>query len=204
LGDAEDLVSRAARGQPVRGLEQIDGTDSSGTVYGVVDLAGGLLRIGLDDAWWEQVGPHAVGAAILQAVRSAKDKATAARMLLDQYGHEAPAPAYDPASAFTDMPAVPLPDYDSERFEDALARTLRRAEQIMTNADRFSRSRDSGAERVVSGPRGLFQVVIKGSEIVQARVDTFLIGPDSGAELAQDALDALRAVQSPVVMTGDR
>jgi hypothetical protein len=204
LGDAEDLVSRAARGHPVRELEQIDGTDSSGTVYSVVDVHGALLRIGLDPAWWERVGPRAVGGAILQAVRCAKDKAAAARMMLEQYGHEVPAPAYDPASAFTDMPPVPLPDYDSERFEDALARTLRRAEQIITNAERFSRLRDSGAARTVSGPRGLFQVVIEGSQIIEARVDTFLIGPDSGAELAQDALDALRAVQSPAVVTGER
>ncbi|MEU4218749.1 hypothetical protein [Actinoplanes sp. NPDC026623] len=204
LGDAEDLVSRAARGRPVRGLELIDGTDSSGTVFSVVDVNGALQRIGLDPSWWERVGPHAVGTAILQAVRCAKDKAAAARMMLEQYGHEVPAPAYDPASAFTDMPPVPLPDYDSERFEDALARTLRRAEQIITNAERYSRLRDSGAERTVSGPRGLFRVVVKGWQIIEARVDTFIVGPDSGPELAQDALDALRAVQSPAAVTGER
>ncbi|OJF10316.1 hypothetical protein BG844_32590 [Couchioplanes caeruleus subsp. caeruleus] len=203
MGDLEDLVSRAAPGQPVRGLEQIDGTDSSGTVYAVVDLTGALLRIGLDDSWWEQVGPRTVGPAILQAVRGAKDKAAAARMMLHQHGHEVPAPAYDPASAFTDMPPVPLPDYDSERFQDVLARNLRRAEEILTNADRFSRLQEPGAERTVSGPRGLFSVVVRGSQIIEARVDTFMVGPGSGAELALDARDALRAVQSPRVLTGE-
>lgn len=195
LGDMEDLVSRAAPGEPVHGLEQIDATDSSGTVFGVVDVRGKLLRVGLDDRWWDAVGSRGAGAAILQAVRAAKDKAAAARMLLEQYGHALPPAAYDPASRFTDLPHVPLPSPDSERFDDALARTLRRAEQIMTNAAKFSDRQQSATERTVTGPRGLFQIVVAGSRITEARVDAYLVGPSSGPELAADALETLRTME---------
>ena len=192
----EDIVPGSRPGDPVPGLEAIDGTDSSGTVYCVVDLGGALLRVGIVDGWWGAVGPGGVAAAVLQSLRFARDKAGLARMVLSRHGRSAPVPVPDYQTLFTSEPHRELPPYDAPEFSDELSRKVARAARILANAERFARERDSGVRREVAGPRGMFRVVLSGSAVVVgAAVDENGLRAVDGADLAADARDALLAAR---------
>ncbi len=192
-GTIEDMAARVRPGEPVPGLDGIDGTDRSGTVHCVVDLRGGLLRVGIDQGWWERVGPGLIGSAILDALRFARSKATMARLVLDRYGHPAGGPPGDLGALFTAEPSTPLPPYDAPGFPGALARKAGRTMTILDSAERFARTRQSAQRRVVTGPRGLFRVVLSGAGIVGAEVNEHGLHPSDAADLAEDASAALRA-----------
>lgn len=190
LENLEDALARARPGDPLPGLGAIDGTDATGTVYCVVDLGGTLSQVGIVDGWWTEVGPNGVAAAILQALRFARDKATLARMLLDR--HRFP---YDMSAPFARLPPLELPPYEDPSFVDALWRKVNRAASVLADAARFAEERDSGRRREVTGPRGLFRVMLSGFTVVGALVNEQGLRPSDGTELAADARDALMAVR---------
>ena len=198
----EDMVARLRPGEPAPGIGEIDGTDATGTVHCVVTVDGSLLRVGIDDGWWDALGPGRVAAAILDAMRFAKSKAAMARLLLDRYGHAVDPAAPDLGMIFTSEPSVPLPPYDARDFPEALARKLDRAVTILDNADRFSRAVESPERRVVTGPRGMFRVVMSGPEIVGAEVNEHGLHRSDAADLADDAGVALLAATPSVNRLG--
>jgi hypothetical protein len=190
----EDLAARLRPGDPVPDLDRIDGADRRGAVHCVVDLRGRLLRVGIDDGWWDSVGPALIGSAVLDALRFAKSKATMARLVLDRHGHLAGAAPTDFGALFTGEPSTPLPDYDAPGFPAALVRKAGRAMTILETAERVSRTRASAQRRVVTGPRRMFQVVLSGGDIVAAEVNEHGLRPADAADLAADATAALQAV----------
>jgi hypothetical protein len=200
----EDMVTSTRAGDPLPGLDGIDGTDASGTVSCVVDLGGGLSRVGITDGWWQAVGPHGVAAAVLQALRFARDKAGLARMVLARHGRPYTTAALDYHTLFTDEPPHDLPPYDAPDFADALLRKVNRAAAVLDNAQRFARERDGGGRREVTGPRGLFRVVLVGVTVVGALVNEPGLRALDADELAADARDALLAARPSFVRHGER
>lgn len=195
IENIEDLVSGMRPGEPVPGLDAIDGTDGSGTVRCVVDLGGNLLQVRVVDGWWEAVGPRGVAAAVLQSMRFARDKAGLARRVLSRHGRSVAVPSPDYATLFTSEPHRELPPYDAPDFPEELSRKVERAARILQNAERFARDRDSGIRREVPGPRGLFRVVLSGYTVVGALVDEHSLRAVDGDDLAADARDALLAAR---------
>jgi hypothetical protein len=199
----EDMAAHLRPDDPVPDVGGIEGADESGTIYCVVDVGGTLSQVGIVDGWWDAVGPGHVAAAILDAMRFAKSKATMARLILDRYGHPYRAPVSDAGTLFAAAPSEPLPPYESDDFNAALARKLDRTMTILSNAERFSRAADSPERRVVTGPRGMFSVVLSGFEIVRAEVNEYGLGPSDGPELAADARDALLAARPSLHAQGE-
>lgn len=191
----EDMVSGSRLGDPIPGLDAIEGSDSSGTVYCVVDLGGSLLQVGIVEGWWDAVGPHGIAAAVLESLRFARDKAGLARMVLNHHGR--PSAVSEPSyqTLFTSEPHRELPPYDSPDFPSELSRKVERAAQILANAERFARERDSGVRSEMTGPRGLFRVELSGSAVVGAAVNEQGLRAADGSELAADACDALLAAR---------
>jgi hypothetical protein len=199
----EDMVAGSRPGDPVPGLDAIDGTDTSGTVYCVVDLGGTLLQVGIVDGWWEAVGPQGIAEAVLQSLRFARDKAGLARMVLSHHGRSSGLPRPDYETLFTSEPHRELPPYDAPDFPEELSRKVDRAARILQNAERFARERDSSERREVTGPRGLFRVVLAGFAVVGAAVDEYGLRAVDGADLAADARDALLAARPRFAGNGE-
>lgn len=188
----EDELRGARFAGPVPGLDGIEGSDASGTVYCVVDLAGSVVQVGITDGWWTAVGPQGVAAAVLQALRLAKEKAGVAKLVLAHYGHALPplrrvAPVIGPEPAVDDL---------AGRAEVA-RRKIDRAGAALAEADRFARTVAAGETREVTGPRGLFTVRVIGLRVVGAGVNEYALRADDGPELALDAREALLAVRAP-------
>ena len=199
----EELLTRSSPGDPIPGLDAIDGADPSGTVYCVVDLGGALSQVGIADGWWMAVGPHGVAAAVLQALRSARDKAGLARLVLNRHGRPSGVPTAGYQTLFTSEPPRELPPYDAPDFADALWRKVNRAATILDNAERFARRRDSAERREVAGPRGLFRVVLLGVRVVSALVNERGLRASDADELAADARDALLAATPSFARHGE-
>jgi hypothetical protein len=199
----EDMAAHLRAGDPVPDVGGIEGTDESGTIYCVVDIGGTLSQVSIVDGWWEAVGPGAVAAAILDAMRYAKSKATIARLILDRYGHPYRPAVPDAGTLFAGEPSEPLPPYESDDFNAALSRKLERTMTVLTNAERFGRAADSPERRAITGPRGMFTVILSGFEIVRAEVAEHGLGPSDGPELAADARDALLAARPSLPAYGE-
>jgi hypothetical protein len=202
--NVENLVASTRPGDPLPVLDGIEGTDLSGTVDCVVDLGGALSRVGIIDGWWEAVGPHGVAAAVLQALRFARDKAGLARMVLARHGRPYTGAAPDYQMLFTAEPPRGLPQYDAPDFADALLRKVNRAVTVLDNAQRFARERDGAQPREVTGPRGLFRVVLAGVTVVGAMVNEQGLRASDADELAADARDALLAARPSFIRYGER
>jgi len=194
-----DEVRGTRPGAPVRGLDAIEGSDASGTVYCVVDLTGAVRQVGITDGWWEEVGAHGVAPAVLQALQLAREKAGIAKLVLVRYGHPLPSPG--PAATR----AEPEPAYDDQASRvEAARRKIDRAYASLAESDRRLRALNSGEGRHVVGPRGLFRVHVVGVRIVGASVDERALRADDAGDLANDAREALRAVRAPSADPGER
>ncbi len=129
-------------------------------------------------------------------MRFARDKAGLARMVLNRHGRSVAVPGPDYETRFTSEPRRELPPYDAPDFPDELSRKVERAARILHNAERFARERDSGIRREVTGPRGMFRVVLAGFTVVGEVVDENSLRDGDGDDLAADARDALLAVRA--------
>jgi hypothetical protein len=88
----EDEVRSARPGDAVGGLDVIEGSDASGTVYCVVDLTGAIVQVGITNGWWHRVGAHGVANAVLQALQLAREKVGIAKLVLTRHGLPFPSP----------------------------------------------------------------------------------------------------------------
>ncbi|MEV4706203.1 hypothetical protein [Actinoplanes sp. NPDC049316] len=199
MTNLEDEVQGARPGIPVRGLDAIEGSDASGTVYCVVDLTGAVVQIGITDGWWDEVGPHGVASAVLQALQLAREKAGIAKLVLTRYGRSFPSP-----SAAV-VHSEPEPEFDDQvgRVE-AARRKIDRAAVSLAKSDRFLRAMNSGEQRHVVGPRGLFRLHVEGVRVVGASVNEHGLREDDAGDLAKDAREALLAVRAQFADLGER
>jgi hypothetical protein len=189
VANFEDMAAGLRPGEPAPGTV-VEGTDASGTVYCVVSLGGVVSQIGIMDGWWEPVGPRGIAAAVLDAWRFAREKAGWGRLILHQAGH-----SYDPDVPRRE-PQVPLPAYDSPDYLAAVQRKLTHTAAVLGEIRQMTRARDAKDQRVVAGPRRMFEVVVEGLQVVAARVDEYGLRPVDGADLADDARAALLAARS--------
>lgn len=118
------------------------------------------------DGWWEPVGPRGIAAAVLDAWRFAREKAGWGRLILHRAGH-----SYDPDVPRLE-PEVPLPAYDSPDYLAAVERKQHTA-AVLDEIRQMTRARDSKEQRVVAGPRRMFEVLLEGLQVVGARVDEY-------------------------------
>ncbi|MFI7602345.1 hypothetical protein [Actinoplanes sp. NPDC049681] len=204
MTNLEDEMRDARPGEPVRGLDAIEGSDASGTVYCVVDLTGAVVQVGITDGWWEEVGAHGVAPAVLQALQLAREKAGIAKLMLARYGRPLPSPS--PAVSH----AEPEPEYAGPEYDDqagraeAARRKIDRAAASLAESSRFLRAVNSGERRQVVGPRGLFRVHVEGLRVVGASVNEHGLRADDAAALADDAREALLAVRGRLADHGER
>lgn len=189
----EDELRYVGPDEPVPGLDAIEGSDESGTVYCVIRLDGTPVQVGITDGWWEAVGPRAVAAAVLQAYAYAQQKANFARLVLDEQGRSItnePAPR---RSSYDDEPEPVRDDTwkDSYALQQQVSRVMGELDEAIK---RFDQVLDP-PERELAGPRGMFRAVVKGPEIIRAYVNEYGLRRDDADELAQDARDVLVAAR---------
>jgi hypothetical protein len=192
VANFEDAIAHLRRGEPIP-ARSIDGADETGMVFCVVDVTGALKQVGIADGWWEALGPGRVADAVLSALRFAKAKAAMARLVLARYGHPVEQAPVDLGTIFTEERSEPLPAHDADNFPEALARKVDRSLTILERAERFSKSHERSERMVVSGPRGMFRVLLSGSDISGAEVNEYGLHRSDAADLADDARSALLA-----------
>lgn len=203
VANLEDDVRGTRPGALVPGVEAIEGSDSSGTVYCVVDLTGALVQVGITDGWWREVGAHGVAAAVLQAWQLAREKSGIAKLVLARYGHPLPSPSRAGARAESESGYHNQHDDQASRVE-AARRKIDRAAASLAESDRLMRVVNSAERRDVVGPRGLFRVHVVGVRVVGASVNEQGLRPDDAGDLADDAREALLAVRAPLAILGGR
>jgi len=187
---AEQLQRKAAStppGQPVDGLDRIPGADASDTVTCFVNLHGDFVDLSLRSDWWYSLGPSGIAAAVLDALVFAQQKSVFAMAVLDRHGRRAETRGENPYT-FLQAPDSPHPGDPEAEVAEAYAK-LRRTASIVDAADRIGRMRDTAQRRVITGPRGLFQVTTAGFGLQQADVNA-LSAADADL-LAEDARAAL-------------
>ena len=188
-GQVQNTIAVTPRDQPVEGLDRIAGADVTDTVTCFVDARGEFVDLSVRSDWWYTVGPSGIAPAVLDALVFAQEKSVAATMILEHYGRPAGTREENP---FAFLQAVDMPysaDPESEVAE-AYAK-VRRTASIVDAADRIGRLRDSGQQRVIAGPRGLFRVTMAGFQLVQVDVDQSALSASDADLLAEDARAAL-------------
>ncbi|MET0416255.1 MAG: hypothetical protein ABW022_09565 [Actinoplanes sp.] len=183
MADVEDMVARLGPGDAPARLDRIDGPDSSGTAYAVVDSVGRFVDIGLDPGWWTALGPGRVATGLLEALECARMKAALVPLILRRHGVQPPA-ALPPAEQVASLP----PPEDAD-FLDAARARIADAYRLIDDSDK--RMREHLATRVIAGPRGLFRLHVRGSHIEGADVDQARLSRDDTDRLVADARDAL-------------
>ena len=197
-----DSIARTPMGDPVAGMESIEGLDASGTVYCAVRMDGSPLRVGIMDGWWAAVGPHAIAGAVLQAYRYAQEKAMIGRLVLQDHGR----PWQRPPRGAWPRPGAEAPAHYATVGDEiaALRRQLDQAAVELQGAARLAERVADQHPREVSGPRRLFTLIIRGTVIESAVVNEFGLRPEHAAELADDAREALIEARPDYTYPGKR
>ncbi|MGK5440419.1 hypothetical protein ACSNN7_01105 [Micromonospora sp. URMC 105] len=191
VANLQDVVSRLPVGAPAPAIT-VDASDRTGSVHCLVDLLGTPERVAIDEDWWQRVGPAGVGRAVWQALEFARSKATMARLTLARHGCSNPDRRLDYSQVLADGPAEPMPDYNSPRLGGVLVRKTERAMTILDRAEALRQARETERERVITGPRGLFRVVMSGAVIARVEANEQVLKPSDAAGLAEDATQVLR------------
>jgi hypothetical protein len=193
IENLEDVLAHTRVGEPVPGLDAIEGADASGTVYCVIRLDGYPVQVGITDGWWDAVGPHDIASAVLQAYRFAREKATFARLVLRRHGRtwEPPPHGRDEEPYESTYPTGHAGAGDL----DTLHRRIDQAAADMAEAMRRSDLLSNPEPREIRGPRNMFTAVVRGAVIESARVNEYGLRPEDASELAADARDALLAAR---------
>lgn len=195
LADVEDMVAGLRRGDAPAGLERIDGPDSTGTAWAVVDSVGRFVDIGLHPGWWTALGPARVANGLLEALECARMKAALVPLILRRHGVRPPDPPQPPAGRRTPTPTptvgrqTSLPPPQDDGFLDAARARIADAYRLIDDADQRMRAQQTA--RTITGPRGLFRLHVRGSHIEGADVPQPDLTPDHTDRLVADARDAL-------------
>lgn len=188
----EELSANIWPGARVPGLERIDGADHSGTVHCFVDQFGALIDVQIDSDWWNALGAAHVAAAVLDALQFARSKASMAMLILGRHGHRPALATHPDFASEVAGPPIEVPHVDDPDFERTIEAKIEHGYAVMDAARRIRQSLDSQERRVLSGPDGLFRVLLAGVVVQGAEVDNSL-GPYDGNRLAADARAALQA-----------
>ncbi|BFU42333.1 hypothetical protein [Krasilnikovia sp. MM14-A1004] len=209
IGDArrfveniEDVLAHTPPGRTVPGLDAIEGTDASGTVYCTVRLDGRPGQIRITDGWWKAIGARGIAGAVLQAYRFAGDKATFARLVLKRHGRISRSM---PELHDIDSYGSSYPTGHSDAGDlDALRVRIDQAAAKIAAAMRLSELVNDSELREISGSRRMFIVMVRGAVIEGARVNEFGLRPEDASDLAADALEALLAARPSYASLGER
>jgi hypothetical protein len=198
----EDQLQYTPPDMPIPVLDSIEGTDSSGTVHCIVRLDGRPERIVITDGWWETVGPAGIADAVLQAHRTAGEKAGLAKLVLRRHGRVWRTRATAAEEPLDDLP-YPTGQSTMHDLEELRHRIDRSVSRITTAMQRF-RERTQHEQREVTGPGRMFTVVLRGPVIVAAHTGSRRPGPGDGSDLAADALAALLVARPGSPRPGER
>ena len=193
IENLEDVLAHTRVGEPVPGLDAIEGADASATVYCAIRLDGYPVQVSITDGWWDAVGPHAIAGAVLQAYRFAREKATFARLVLRRHGR-----VWEPPSESRDEEPYESTYPTGHAGAEDLDILRRRIDQAAADMDEAMRRNDlvnSPEAREIRGPRNMFALVVRGTVIESARVNENRLRPESASELALDAQEALLAAR---------
>ncbi|HEX8345240.1 MAG TPA: hypothetical protein VF657_10990 [Actinoplanes sp.] len=185
----QDTIAMTPRDRPVAGLHRIPGADASGTVTCFVDARGDFIDLTVRSDWWYTVGPSGIASAVLDALVFAQEKSVAAAVILEHHGRRVDTRAENPYT-FLQAVGAPYPADLGSEVAEAYAK-VRRTTSIVDAADRIGRMRDTGQQRVIAGPRGLFRVTMAGFELQQADVDQRALSAVDADLLTEDARAAL-------------
>ncbi|MET0424863.1 MAG: hypothetical protein ABW046_13355 [Actinoplanes sp.] len=179
----EGLVAQAGGAAPR--LDRIDGPDRTGAAWAVVDSVGRFVDLGLGPGWWAALGPARVASGLLEALECARMKAALVPMILRRHGVRAPSPP--PRSA-----SPPLPAPTDAEFLDAARGRIADAYRLIDEADK--RLREMQTTRIITGPRGLFRLHVRGTHLDHAEVGRSALSPADTDRLVADARDVLHEV----------
>jgi hypothetical protein len=172
-------------------LDRIAGPDRTGTAFAVVDAVGRFVDVSLQPGWWTMLGPARVAGGLLEALETARLKAALVPMILRRSGHAvspgAAAPGTGPQAAAStganeSLPPAPLPPPADREFLDAARGRIAEAYRLIDDADK--RLREQQAVRVIAGPRGLFRLHVRGSQIDRGEVAAGITAADTDRLLA--------------------
>jgi hypothetical protein len=202
VADAQRFVAdveERAVGNGSSGLDRIDGLDRTGTALAVVDSVGRFVDIGLLPGWWTALGPARVAAGLIEALASARLKAALVPLIIRRNG----------VSPCNPLIKVSNPAVAAEEPAWAGADVLTRARGRLRAAYRLiddagPRLGEEPIARVINGPRGLFQLHVRGSHVVGADLVGVIMTTDDTELLVGDARDAIAELgRSRAVITFD-
>ncbi|MGX6602359.1 hypothetical protein ACWKSP_09530 [Micromonosporaceae bacterium Da 78-11] len=200
--DVEELVARSRPGDPPLRLDRIEGPDRTGTVHAVVDSTGRFVDIGLDPGWWTALGPPGVATGLVEAIESARRKASLAWLALRRHGV---ASAVDLVVTLPPIEGACRPAEGACRPAEGACRP---AEGACRPAEGACRPVEDTA-RVITGPHGLLRLYAHGRRLERVEVEQCGLTADDTDRLVADARAAfpeLRLVRpAPVtVKSGSR
>ncbi|MEU4237992.1 hypothetical protein [Actinoplanes sp. NPDC026619] len=173
-----ELLAVQARGggRPPR-LDRIAGPDRTGTAFAVVDAVGSVVDLGLHPGWWVALGPIRVAAGLLEAVTSARAKAALVPFILRRYDHH-------PSSIVVIKQPTPGDDGFVGNARGRIAEASRLIDESVEQPP---------AARVITGPRELFRLHVRGGRADRAEVAGGLTAADADRVVA-DAREAFAAL----------
>jgi hypothetical protein len=155
----------------VRSLGQVEGPDSTGAVYFIVDLAGHFVDLYISSDWRRSLAAGALGPAVLEAYNYARDKAGMIPLILRHHGVRLDVPLTAPA--YFDQHEPPMPPSDSPDALGAIEEKLRSGWRILDEVESLLAASDADLERTVSSPYGMVRATVRGSHVVRLDVDGY-------------------------------
>ncbi|MEV4350375.1 hypothetical protein AB0J83_38455 [Actinoplanes sp. NPDC049596] len=181
LADARRFVSDV--GSSLDHTQRISGPDRTGTAYAVVDSVGRFVDIGLRPGWWPALGPEGVAAGLLEALESARMKAALVPLIVRRNGRP-PRSRSEPLDETLGLPPPGAAD-----FLDAARGRIAEAYRLIDDAGQ--RMREQQTTRVITGPRGLFRLYVRGGRIESAEAGPQRPTATDTDRLVADARDTL-------------
>lgn len=198
--EAEALQRRFARGQNPSARH--DGRDGSGSVHVTVGGDGRVVDLQLDRTWRQSVGPHALGAAVLEAVGDAS---------IRRLGAWAEAVADDPGPPADGIDRTPRPvvrsgaPADSAAARRAVQDMLSLLEGVEADLEDLERRIDQRMQQQVVGRSPTHQVTVRvrgGGEVIDVEVQRRFVDRTDDRGIARELRSAFQAAYERVGTLG--